>query len=117
MFRVPEGYFDELPNAISDRIAGASRTTPGFFTLPRVVAGVAMMAALVLGVLYYQSEQQNKSQLTYQEFLELHYVSETDEHLIFEAYLESASGDDEYDQYRNYLIENDVEVSQIINEL
>lgn len=119
-FRAPEGYFDELPSAISERIARPV-SDKGFFTLPRLVTVMSVVLVVAVAAFYLsslQKEDQKAAQyLTYDEVMESGYVSEFDEQMLYLEVTSDQSYDQSYYEYKNYLIENNIELSLIMSEL
>ena len=119
-FRVPQGYFDELPSAISERIARPV-SAKGFFTLPRLITVMSVVVVVALAAFYLSSlqkeEQKTAQYLTYDEMIESGFVSEFDEQMLYLEVTSDQSYDQSYYEYKNYLIENNIELSLIMSEI
>ncbi len=134
-FQVPERYFDTLPAIVQERCIkdkGASLSEWLQLILnPKVLAPVSVFIVLIaIGINYFISPppQINEGdtlfsleQLSAEDIyltMEAGDLYDIDEYLIVEALIEIESEDDESnDEIIDYLIENGIELSTIINEL
>ena len=105
-FRTPAGYFDQFPAAISERIAKPV-TGKGIITMPRIAVLVPLMLVVVAAVYY----------LTYDEIVSSGYVSDFDEQTLYLEATAVQTYDSDYYEYKNYLIENNIDITLIISEL
>lgn len=129
VFTTPVNYFDKLPLEVADKIH-SERNDAGLYrsSVPKLI-GFATLIAIVIagGVLLYNGSNSKKiseSVLTYDDLINLEMVTEIDESMIFEAYTESSnlSGNQnqqsvETTELEDYLIENNTDITLIINEL
>jgi len=119
-FRTPAGYFDQFPAAISERIAKPV-TGKGIITMPRIAVLVPLMLVVVAAVYYLTSIQQESGQsasyLTYDEIVSSGYVSDFDEQTLYLEATAVQTYDSDYYEYKNYLIENNIDITLIISEL
>lgn len=121
-FNTPDGYFEKLPLNIADKLAAPSAP---LFSTPRLVFIAGMLASvLVAGMWYFSGNTQqvsgNQVVLSYDDLP----VSSIEDELVLDAFadVETSSEDDEAgtddnETYHDYLIENNTDISLIINEL
>jgi hypothetical protein len=125
-FSVPEGYFDKLPLQIVDKIH--YNTVPPFFTLPRLAVIVTILAFVLIagGAYFFTSSMNEKAEitLTYDEILRSGITYEMDEQFLLEHYysLPAVTNENEdatelQKSMNDYLIENNIDITLIINEL
>lgn len=119
-FRVPEGYFDELPAHVSEKITNPA-PEKGFISFPRLAAVLSVVLVIALTAFYLaslQKEDQKAAQyLTYDEMIESGYVAQFDEQMLYLEVTSDQTYDQSYYEYKNYLIENNIELSLIMSEL
>lgn len=121
-FTTPDGYFEKLPLNIADKLAAP---TAPLFSTPRLVFIAGMLASvLVAGMWYFSGNTQQVSEnqvvLSYDDLP----VSSIEDELVLDAFADvetsaedDDAGTDETDTYHDYLIENNTDISLIINEL
>jgi hypothetical protein len=127
-FRVPDGYFDSLPMAVQQRIADAKKKNIfeewiAVVLLPKFSLSLSIfIILLIFGIKYFTKTAGTKSStdaLSYNEIINSEYVSELDESVLIdiledENRNESVNEDNSLEQY---LIDNDVDISQLENRL
>jgi len=126
-YKVPEGYFEELSSNISDKIAAPNNTVNESvfssifktrYLIP--VAGVAIIAIAFIVLPFDGSDNTiNQTEITTLSIEESGIVDDIEESLIVESYiLETLDVPEETStDIEDYLINNNIELSQIINEL
>lgn len=132
-YKVPDGYFDELPMLIQERIGGAE-VNPSAWTRifalivkPQMAWGsLSIVSLMIIGWLVFQLE--SKNDLSSQDIAEVIYhgeVDNMDEYLLIEALPEestfevqiSENATDTKDVMIEYLIENEIDELEIVDEL
>jgi hypothetical protein len=123
VYRVPDGYFNELPGMISDRISDSNARVPAYgrWSVRLALAGLAGLV-LSTGIWYFNQHQEMETvtpQLTYDFLVESGTWYELDEHLIVEELSDEVIDrqQDPEDNYDDYLIEHNTDINLIINEL
>lgn len=130
-FQVPAGYFDSLPSIIQERCIESSRTTISEklerfkFYLYRLAIPVSFAAIIVFFGLNYLNPADVDNDLTAAEIsiiLEEDVNISIEETMLIEALMENESAQsaefaDEDEGLIDYLIDNDIDLSSIINEL
>ncbi|MFZ6666267.1 hypothetical protein [Peijinzhouia sedimentorum] len=53
-FEVPEGYFDDLPMRINDKIIGAAKPKPSFVFSPSVAFATSLLTIVLVAVLWFK---------------------------------------------------------------
>lgn len=53
-FEVPEGYFDDLPMRINDRIIGEAKPNPSFIFSPRLALATSLLTLMLVAVLWFK---------------------------------------------------------------
>ena len=121
-FITPENYFEKLPLNIADKIAAPA---PRLFAVPRLALLAGMLASVLVAGMWYFSRNNTKSQgnqvvLSYDDLP----VSAIEDELVLDAFADVTTssededeGSDETASYHDYLIENNTDISLIINEL
>lgn len=121
-FGVPENYFEKLPLMISDRIAEKERgKVIGFSSIKRY-APVAIAAMLIAGVFIYKGIQNEKTtipeSITAEDIQESGVLLDIDEEAIIDQLADQAVTDvTPTDSMQQYLIDNNIDISQIENHL
>lgn len=128
LFKVPDGYFEDLSHAITEKISTTPpQTSPaGWITLPRF-AIIATILTMVLSISYYihTMDQQTGAQrvaLTYEDLVNSGFVYQLDEYGLYEEYQslvaeKSGTVSVEINPYGDYLIENHIDEYLIESEL
>lgn len=120
-FQVTEHYFEDLPLKIADRIAAGKSSSP-LFTLKRVLAPLAIAALLAIGFFFGPDVSTKNTDaeeiITAQELHEAGILMEMDE----EALVEQLAGQNDFnmsatDSLTQYLLDNNIEQSQLENQL
>ncbi|MDQ3052234.1 MAG: hypothetical protein M3Q95_15255 [Bacteroidota bacterium] len=128
VFQTPANYFEKLPVILTDRIHRAP-VQQNLLTSRMFIVAITTMIAIVAGVLYfvnYTNEKTVAPQLTSDEIIDSGVFAEMDEFMLVEAfqtelYTESEALQPEMNpvsnQMEEYLIENNTDITLIINEL
>jgi hypothetical protein len=126
-FTVPEGYFDSFTSLISDRIAEANKK-PQWITILQTIfqpkfafAVVVLMVLAISGIFYFNSTKNNQNTamaLSYDDISNSVYMDDMDETVLMDE-LSKYNEDDQSntEEIKNYLIDNQTDISLIINEL
>ena len=131
VFHTPEHYFEKLPVLISDQIHKKTTTDSVHNWMPARVAAFSglVLVAIVAGWFYFsgvKSENSSSPVLSYDDLVGSGMVSEMDESMLMEEYAAQtniASGMNQTQVVSNqelikeYLIENNTDITLIINEL
>jgi len=131
VFTAPVNYFDKLPLEIADKIHSGRNNTAGVFRLsmPRLIGFATIIAVAITGSVFLYTANNSKilsePMLSYNDLLNSELVSDLDETMLFEAYSESNDLSDnqnvqaqsEITELEDYLIENNTDITLIINEL
>jgi hypothetical protein len=127
-FIAPDGYFDSLPTIISERIT-AEKEKPFWVTWRTIVLRPRLTAALVsvlmvAGAWWYFSNRTGNNQngseeiaVTYADIVESGIFYEWDELLLVEELAANSTDEPESTDMENYLIENETDINNLINEL
>ena len=130
-FSVPEGYFDNLPGAVQNKIkASQKRTRPLYLASWKISLAAASIALLMVTWMVFGPSPDSLPTYSLDEFSaeEIHSLFanddnfELDESMIVASYIESEAvwdGEDPSlvdEEVIEYLIENDIELDLIINE-
>jgi hypothetical protein len=122
-FNVPDDYFEKLPSIISDKIASKkafSSQGAVIFSRPRIVIPIAFATIIILAGIFL-FKQRNHSDNTQQEFTiddlkNSTYIQSMDED-IFVDVLSSQKESVQDESIEQYLIDNNIDLSQIENKL
>ncbi len=123
-FSVPEGYFEKLPIQIGDRIStSAKHSFPSFIAnlkRPRfaIPIGFASLVLIALVVLFSQKKLsvQHEKEISYDELENSSYFDSFDEDLLL-GMVPTQNTEAADDSLEQYLLDNNIEISQIENEL
>ena len=130
-FQAPDGYFDSLPSIIQERCLESSRSAISEklerfrFYFYRLVIPVSFAAIIIFFGLNYLNPADVDNDLTAEEIsiiLEEDVSISIEETLLIEILMENESAQsaefaDEDEDIIDYLIDNDIDLSSIINEL
>ena len=126
-FEVPKDYFEELPTIIQERVIESSKKSSGLewlFLLFRPRFAVPMIVILfvsIAGIYYINNNSIKNVELVEELSLEdnLYYINETDilEHLTADASIENESVSEDDNSIENYLLDNNIDESNLSNEL
>ena len=129
-FSVPQNYFDEFPMKIKSRIDEQEATSATFslswFFDYKVLAPVGVCVIVILGVLFFNAPNQTLEleELTADEIeqsLEYYGYPSVDDNILAELYTEETESQTQEElseeEIIHYLLEENVDVSQIYNEL
>ena len=120
-FSVPENYFEKLPVAVSERVSSAKSkgfSWTGIFTRPRYVIPLACIL-LAAGLYFFSKSNHNnykEQEITMEELQNSTYFQSIDEDLFVDM-LDQQSGTETNDSLAQYLIDNNIELSDIENAL
>ena len=131
VFQTPEHYFEKLPVSVSDRIhSGAGKSTNIGWSPVRILSYSTLTALLVVAGWFYFSnpaaEKVAPSVLTYEYLDKSGMVTEMDETMLMEEYVAQQNAEstdlqteavDNQEILKEYLIENNTDITLIINEL
>jgi hypothetical protein len=122
-FAVPENYFESLPSEISEKI---TRKNTGLYgrireiQRPRIIIPAAFATLILLAALFYYTQRNvyfnSPTEFAKEELNDSEIIMYLDEELLVESIHESTKTDD-IESLEEYLIENNIETSQIENEL
>lgn len=126
-FEVPTDYFEELPSIVQERVI-ASKNKPSYFEWlflflkPRfVLPMLAIVFVSIVGIKYLNNKVEVKTETSEDLSLEdhLYYIDETDiiDQLTADASVETESTSDDDNSIENYLIDNNIDESNLNNEL
>ena len=129
-FSVPEGYFEQLPLAISDAIEGQKnsvfslRTFFKVFLQPRVtVAFASLLLIFFISVRFFTKEitvNAPTAEFSMQDLNNSQVLDELDESTLIDLLAEQNQDNSVEDQNENieqYLIDNDIDISQLESRL
>jgi hypothetical protein len=127
-FRVPDGYFDRFPSAMSDRIAQQNRKPRFRFAifLKPIPAFAAAAAVITAGIIAFNLLSSSNKPLTGEEITNYVYQEGiiedlTDEDILEYAFLNTSKTDTtsnrEVETIQDYLLDQGLDESDIINEL
>jgi len=121
-FKVPDNYFEKLPIAVSEKIAaGKSSFLPwlNFMNRPRFVIPAAFATIVILAGLFFFTQRNTTTpfqEITFEDLKNSTYLQSMDEDLFVEVL--SAQNEITSDEsLEQYLIDNNIDLSQIENKL
>ncbi len=126
-FEVPKDYFEELPTIIQERVIESKKKSAGLDWLillfrPRfAVPLVVTVFIAIAGIKYMNNNSIKNIESTEELSLEdnLYYINETDilEHLTADASIENESTSEDDNSIEEYLLDNNIDESNLSNEL
>lgn len=135
VFLTPDNYFEKLPLDISDKIQ-SGKGLHGKFTLVqsrgpllnlRLIAVFVVLISTISGGIFYwnktQNSNQNENVLSFEDLINSEFVSELDESMLVDAYTSGTiQTDEDLNETENsiledYLIENNTDITLIMNDL
>lgn len=126
-FEVPKDYFEELPTIVQERVIESAKKSNGLewlFLLFRPRFAVPMLVVLfvsIAGIYYINNNSIKNVELVEELSLEdnLYYINENEilEHLTADASIENESLSEDDNSIENYLLENNIDESNLSNEL
>jgi hypothetical protein len=128
-FKVPEGYFDSLPTIIQQRIIDEKKKRvnwgeilDGIFFRPKYALVLASVAILIVfSVKYFNrpiSVQPMVAEISASDIGNSTYLADMDESLLANAVAaQTATGEEKDASLENYLIENNIDISQLTEHL
>ena len=119
-FVIPNGYFEKLPAAISDKVLSTERNGRITFLYPRIKYVLAAAIVLIaIGLIYmanFQTKESEQLQLTAEELKNSTIIYSIDEDIIVDV-LASQNIKKSDQSLEQYLIDHDIELSQLENAL
>lgn len=123
-FSVPDNYFESLPEVMNNKILENKSIHFNFDKLSwRILIPFTAVVAIFTIITNLNTVDENDT-LTYDQLSEYIITEEDiefDDYLVYEAYAETIETEEEFDtetdEYIDYLIENDIDISSIIEEL
>lgn len=123
LFTVPEGYFNQLPGAIADQINAGKQPVINGRNYKPVVLGLSLIVAiaLIFGVNYFRTIDNKEVSQPIISYQDIHLTGLEDEVIYDEITVEDLADTTVQDAVKSemydYLIENNTDISLIINEL
>lgn len=123
LFTVPEGYFNQLPGAVADKITAGKQPVNYGRNYKPVVLGLSliMAIALIFGVNYFRTIDNKEVSQPIISYQDIHLTGLEDEVIYDEITVEDLADTTVQDAVKSemydYLIENNTDISLIINEL
>ena len=117
-FSVPANYFNELPALITDRISetNSEKSLLKVIFNPRVLVPALLAAAMFIGGFFYFSRNQtftiNEQSCSIDELNNSQYLQSINQTDLID-FLSDQSTDKETDAFDQYLLDNDVDISQL----
>ena len=117
-FSVPSNYFDELSAQITERIieTNSEKSLLKVLFSPRVLAPVLLAAAMFIGGFFYFNRNQtfiiNEQSCSIDELNNSQYLQSINQTDLID-FLSDQSLDKETDAFDQYLLDNDVDISQL----
>ena len=122
-FHAPEGYFETLPLSISEKIIAKKPTLYSWINnlqRPRIAIPIAFATVLFLAILFIIKQQTVKSdniqEFTIDDLKNSTYIQCMDEDL-FVDFISTQNVSKSDDSFEQYLIDNNIELTQIENKL
>ena len=122
-FSTPKNYFEELPEVINSKLLKTSSLLFYFNKLSYRIFAPILVTTTVLLLLFYLNTNTPSFEMTPAQISEVlingDYI-DLDEDLINETYFEIIEAENQEsgsEEYINYLIENDIDITTIITEL
>jgi hypothetical protein len=128
-FHAPEGYFQSLPAVVRQKISenkkgsGISEWIGGFLFHPKFAFVTGMILLLLaFGIKYFSQnkiQQPQEFSISTEDLKNSDYLAEVDEFLIIDALEQQPANEKmkEDQSIEQYLIDNDVDISQLENHL
>ena len=130
LYKVPDGYFDELPTIIQDRIIDDILILPSVWAWfknivlkPQFAFGsISILILTLIGWLVFDNTEYHQAMLTSQDIAEVIYhqeIENLDEDVLIEAIPEEniSNSANNQDLIIEYLIDNNIDENEIVNEL
>ena len=126
-FEVPKDYFEELPTIVQERVIESKKKSAGLewlillfrprFAIPMIIT----IFIAIAGINYFINKSVKNIESAEELSLEdnLYYINETDilEHLTADASIENESISEDDNSIENYLLDNNIDESNLSNEL
>ena len=124
-YTAPDGYFEKLSSKISDEIhSGPVNAKISWFNVKSPLLKLAMVFVLISSLFFYLDNKNDKEPNTYivltvDEIYNSNLFDELDENVLIESYtvLPDVNERNASNDVEDFLINNNVELSLIINEL
>ena len=119
-FSVPENYFEQLPSQINNRVLSANHSKSSFlnwlFRPARLIPAAFSIAILIGSYFYFTRTQKieinSNTTCTVEDISESTYLqSMSDDDII--DFIAAQQDDKTIDEYDQYLLDNDVDISQL----
>ena len=123
LFTAPEGYFNQLPVAIADQINAGKQPVTYARNYKPVFLGLSLILAiaLILGVNYFRTIENKEVSQPVISYQDIHLTELEDQVIYDEITVEDLADTTIQDAVKSemyeYLIENNTDISLIINEL
>ena len=123
LFTAPEGYFNQLPGAIADQINAGKQPVTYARNYKPVFLGLSLILAiaLILGVNYFRTIENKEVSQPVISYQDIHLTELEDQVIYDEITVEDLADTTIQDAVKSemyeYLIENNTDISLIINEL
>ena len=122
-FKVPTNYFENLSEEISRKLNTKNQKVHSCIDRlfrPRIAIPVAFATIVIIAGLFFYKQRVNslpiQEEFTVEDLNNSYFLETIDEGLIADA-LDNQKIDTLYDDYEQYLIDNNIEISQIENAL
>ena len=119
-FSVPENYFETLPLSVGGKLKTQNPKLLGWLLRPRIAISLAFATILLLAGIYFYNQRpasnQPMEECTAEDLRDSNFLQSIDE-ATFVDVLAELNTDTTYDDYEQYLIDNNIEISQIENAL
>ena len=127
LFKVPDGYFDSLPSSIQQRIADEKRKNVfeewiSVLLQPKFSLSLATLIILaIFGIKYFTKhiDMESPDSISYNEVRNSEYIADMDESTLVDMLEQENNINDvkEDNSMEQYLLDNDVDISQLENRL
>ncbi len=117
-YSVPAGYFEELPNLINDKILNSNRNQFSWkwlFNPLRLIPATFSILLFAGSYLYFTRTQTfdiSNASFTVEEIKDSQYLQSFDDADLID-YLANQSDDNTTDEFDQYLIDHDIDISQL----
>lgn len=123
LFSVPDGYFNQLPIEIADKISAGKQPVTFARNYKPVALGLSLLLAiaLIFGVNYFRTIDNKEVSQPVISYQDIHLTGLEDQVIYDEITVEDLADTTVQDavksEMHDYLIENNTDISLIINEL
>ena len=119
-FAVPDGYFDEFPARLQQRLqAPAKRSARVILLRPAfgIAAAAAFLAILLLTRPVKDAVPVTREEFTLEEIEAAGFLNDVDETIVLDALASEAPSQNSLPEIEDYLIENNIDIYLLTNEL